>query len=480
MGVIRRMQTRVAALASNERGMAVPIVLTVMMIGLGFSAAAITVSISAQSGTNHDQASKDALAIADAGVQRALLNKNKIETSLAEPCVKKDPTTGYYRDKLPSAPSPWCDPVGGPTDPDARVGNGYFTYWVNPCFYTQVSGSGCASNINYFVALRFAKIVAEGCSNMSPTCAGGVTRRVAITPHGRVDSVTNSYTSGAIGRDAITTDGSSTINTDVATNGIVGMNASSEVCGDIQVGKGFKDLVDTGHQCPGHKVTEGHVTLPPINIDDSVCAPPTILPWPECDNNRITTGLDPATGNISWNPASRTLSMQGNSSLTLGGGDYSFCRLDTQGNSRLIMAAGATVRIFFDSPEACGLSTPVTQIDMTGDFSSTAWNPDAGNYDVIHIYMLGSTSGGDTRANFWGSTDNQFQLYAPGTDISMGGNATYTGGVAGKSLSLSGSAQLNYDPKMPPPGPGDPNFVLYQVDHYVECGPSGASPDANC
>jgi hypothetical protein len=487
MGVIRRMQTRVAALAGNEHGMAVPIVLTVMIIGLGFSAAAITVSISAQSGTNRDQDSKDALAIADAGVHRALLNKNKIEATNDEPCVVKDTNGDYTTAPLPSPPSEWCAPVGGPTDQNATVGNGYFRYWVKPCLFGPQlpEGTGCNPGPapgNYFSGLRLIKIVAEGYQDGG---TGLVTRRVAMTAYGWAGSTTNSYTAGAIGRDSITTDGNSKINTNVGTNGDVVMDASSELCGDIQVGKGHQ-VVNPEHQCPGYTITEGHVTLPPVKISDSVCAPPTMLPWPECDNGRITTGLDPATGNISWNPGARTLSMQGNSTLTLGGGDYSFCSLDTQGNSKLIMAAGAHVRIFFDSPEACGLSTPVTQIDVTGDFASTAWDPGTGNFDLIQMYMIGSTASppGTTLATFWGSSDNQFQLYAPGTDVSLGGNASYWGGVAAKTLALHGSAELNYDPKIPPPGLGDPDFVRYEINNYVECGPPGASPgaspDANC
>jgi hypothetical protein len=465
MGLIRRIQARIAALGSDERGMAVPVVLTVMVIGLGFSAVAVTLSVSAQSGTNHDQDSKDALAIADAGAQRALLNKNKIEATLDNPCVVKDSNGDYVTDPLPSPPSPWCASVGGPSDPDARVGDGYFTYRVMPCGY-GITGSGCTQGPN---KSRLMKVVSEGYQD-------GVTRRVSITASGIAGSVSSPYPSAAIGKDGVTTNGSSEIDGDVATNGNVTINGSSQICGNIQVGSG---KMVNGQQCGGsYTVTQGNLTLPPIKID-SVCAAPA-QPWPGCDNGRLSSGLDPMTGNVSWDPAARTLSMSGNSTVTLGGTDYSFCRLDAQGGSRLIMAAGAHVRIFFDSPESCGLSSPATQVDVTGSFTSTTWNPAVGSYDLPIIYMLGSTSGSiTTEARFWGSSDSQFQLYAPNTDVTMGGSADYWGTVAGKTLTTDGSGHLRSDPHVPPPV-GDPNFVLYTIRTYVECGPRGTTPDANC
>jgi hypothetical protein len=466
MDLIRRMQTRIAASGSNDRGMAVPIVLTVMIIGLGFSAAAVTAAVSAQSGTNHDQDSKDALAIADAGAQRALLNKNKIEAPLAQPCVVKDSNGNYVTDPLPSATSPWCTSVGGPSDPDAQVGDGYFTYRVMPCGY-GTTGTGCTQGPN---RSRLMKVVSEGYQD-------GVIRRVAITASGIAGSVSSNFPAAAIGKDGVSTDGSSTIYGDVATNGNVTMNGASKICGDIQVGSG-KNV--NGQQCGGsYTVSQGNLTLPPVKIDSSVCATPS-LPWPVCDDVRLTSGLDPITGSVSWDPATRTLSMSGNATVTLGGTDYSFCRLDAQGNSQLIMAAGAHVRLFFDSPENCGLSSPATQIDVTGSFTSTSWDPASGSYDLPIIYMLGSTSGSiATEAQFWGNADSQFQLYAPNTDVNMGGSATYWGTVAGKTLNTDGNAELRSDPNVPPPV-GDPNFVLYTIRTYVECGPQGTTPDANC
>ena len=146
MDRIRRMRQGFRALVSNERGIAIPTVLSVMVIGLGFSAVAITVAISAQGETTRDQNRKDALAIADAGAQRALFTYNKITTSGATPCVFKTGSgpaaTLIPPVTVPAATNPFCAPIGGAADPDAQVGNGYFTYWVDPCVGTHVGVTG--------------------------------------------------------------------------------------------------------------------------------------------------------------------------------------------------------------------------------------------------------------------------------------------------------------------------------------------------
>ncbi len=90
----------------------------------------------------------------------------------------------------------------------------------------------------------------------------------------------------------------------------------------------------------------------------------------------IRTG---GSGNVSWNSTTRVLSMNSNATLTMGGTDYFICRLVMDSNSRLYMAAGAKVRIYFDTPENCGLAANTAQIDMSSntEVSSTSWNPDA-------------------------------------------------------------------------------------------------------
>jgi len=474
MGRIRRIQASFGALLHSERGMAMPLVLTVIVIGLGFSAAAVTAAVSALNGSTVDQDSKSALAIADAGAQRALLTYNKIVSTDPRPCVVKigsGSSATYSNNTLPAATTPWCGAIGGAVDPDAQVGNGYFTYWVKPCLF-GVSGTGCQPGTGGWSKVRQVKIVSQGYQD-------GVTRRASVVATGIIGSTGNLNTSTkAVGLNGITTDGSSDIDVGVGTNADVTMLASSQICANIQVGQGHQ-VLNPSHQCSGYSVTQGTITLSPVDIS-SVNA--------SNSNGRLTNvnqpGQDTKTGTgFSWNPTTRTLTLTGSTTVTLGGLNYSFCKLDMQGNSQLIMAKGANTKIYFDSPENCGQASPATQISVTGNSAiiSTGWDPSNGNYQLPSIYMVGSTTR-QTLASFTGNSklDNQFQLYAPRTDVTLWGNTTYIGGVAGKTLSLGGSAYLTSDPNVPPPDAGAALFIVYTQNSYVECGPSGATVDANC
>jgi len=183
MGRIRRIQASFGALLHSERGMAMPLVLTVIVIGLGFSAAAVTAAVSALNGSTVDQDSKSALAIADAGAQRALLTYNKIVSTDPRPCVVKTgsgSSATYSNNTLPAATTPWCGAIGGAVDPDAQVGNGYFTYWVKPCLF-GVSGTGCQPGTGGWSKVRQVKIVSQGYQD-------GVTRRASVVATGIIGS----------------------------------------------------------------------------------------------------------------------------------------------------------------------------------------------------------------------------------------------------------------------------------------------------
>ena len=58
---------------------------------------------------------------------------------------------------------------------------------------------------------------------------------------------------------------------------------------------------------------------------------------------------------MTWSAGTRQLTIDHNSSLTLTGHMYSFCKLTLNSNSAIYIAAGQTVNIYFDSPEHCNL-----------------------------------------------------------------------------------------------------------------------------
>ncbi|HEX6602383.1 MAG TPA: hypothetical protein VF030_07035, partial [Solirubrobacterales bacterium] len=196
------------------------------------------------------------------------------------------------------------------------------------------------------------------------------------------------------------------------------------------------------------------------------------------------------------NPTNRQISLAGNTTLTVTGGDYFICGLHLSGNSELIMGAGAKVRFFFDTPEKCGLSSGASQITLSGNnrISATGYQPSAGQFDMPGFYLLGSTSR-STSVNLSGnySTVNEFVLYGPNTQVNISGNATFKGLIAGKRILVSGNGKFENDkgftlpPELQPPKTGGESggsgttARYYTAQSYVECtGLATSPPNANC
>ena len=135
------------------------------------------------------------------------------------------------------------------------------------------------------------------------------------------------------------------------------LSSNAQLCGQGSVGVGrHLDLISNA-QYNQHfdctvPLTEDDViqqplVLPPVNQGDA----PT-----NNDNGRFFA-QDPRSGKgVTWNPLTRTLVMKSNSEVNLGGSIYSLCKL-TFDNTTIYVAPGSQVKIYFDSPEACGLSS---------------------------------------------------------------------------------------------------------------------------
>jgi hypothetical protein len=166
----------------------------------------------------------------------------------------------------------------------------------------------------------------------------------------------------------------------------------------------------------------------------------------------------------------------------MGGGDYFVCGLYVQ-NGKVIMAGGpgVEVRIFFDTPENCGLEDGDAQIVITGNanITSTGFNPSAGMYNVPGLYVQGSPNISTTIDLSGNSGTNELMLYAPYSDIDMGGNSTWIGMLAGKSIYMHGTPKFESNPGIEAP---DIFYSsLWEPTRYIECTGSTASPpNASC
>ena len=145
------------------------------------------------------------------------------------------------------------------------------------------------------------------------------------------------------------------------------------------------------------------------------------------------------------------------------------------------MAENAHVRIFFDTPENCGLTSGATRFSVgsQGQLTATGFEPKLGKYDVFGLYFLGSETI-PTRIDLQaGAAGDEAIIYAPQVDIEMHGHAEWNGMMAGKTISMQGSDRIESDSHIE-----EPNIklaTLFARNHYVECtGATGTPPDANC
>ncbi|MGB7588576.1 MAG: hypothetical protein WBM00_07695, partial [Solirubrobacterales bacterium] len=460
-------RARLLLLARGEHGMALPAALFATVASLALAGAAVLSTVDVQHGAKRDNGSKSAIGAADAGANVAMMRLNRHAAMLTseEPCFKLNATTGVLEAGAAPASEPgWCAPIEG------EVGGATYSYrtsaYGSGVGTIHVVSTGTANEVSRRIQLSLNE------SNLWK----GVTKTELIgkeieLAEKKGDSMTklgqlkeelqaaeeeessSGGIAGLVGRESITASGNSDIRVGVATNGDLTTSGNTSICGSIQVGVG-KKWTHSGNasQCSGYSVTEGNLSLPAV----SSFMPSDIAT--HNSNGRITAcskGLpaecEKDTYNGKWsstapfNPSNRSISLSGNTILTLGGSDYWICSLSLSGNSKLIMAKGAHVRFFFDTPEHCGTSN---QISMSGnnEITATGYQPSLGQFDVPGFYLLGSptyTSQVSLSGN--SSTTDEFVIYGPDSYINVSGNATFKGIVAGKQIAWSGNGKIEQD-----------------------------------
>jgi hypothetical protein len=450
----RRLRRRFASLDS-ERGMALPTAMFAMIACFGLASVAVISSVNAQRGTHRDGGSKSAIAAADAGASVALMRLNRYskKLSVGTPCIGP-------AGEIQTPSDGWCPPA-----PAETVGGASFAYRVSA-----------------FQANGEVSVVSVG-------AAGGVSRRVNVklaSTQGKNVFLNEQL----IGETKMTFEGGPTIETNVGSNGNVEQSSSGKnsikLCGNIRHGVGKTSPIPQGPPtCPKQgTVTEGNKTLPPV-------VPPTNI-YSENSNCRLVPNCSsskdvdpyvgkPRTATKPWDAAKRFITVENGASLTMGGKDYLVCGLFL--NGELFMQSTSHVRIFFDKPENCPeLDSKNTQIEITATATvkSTAFGTSAGTFDIPGFYVMGSPTI-PTTVKISGSagSQNELMLYAPYSNLTIGGNATWIGMFAGKTVELNGNPKIKSDSRIPLPDISEPG--LLQRTRYVECnGATATPPDASC
>jgi hypothetical protein len=456
-------------LAGEQRGFAVPTVLFMMLAAFSVVSIGVIASIQAQSGTVRDDQSKSALATAEAGVSEALLHYNGDFTPPAsQPCLLP---SGSFVGAAGTQSGGWCTAVTG------SDGAGTFTYQVKP-----TPGTGTI------------EIVSSG-------DVSGVTRRVDVMAKS-VSGQQVFLDAGVKTQTGIDLDANSEIHSGSATGGDITLASNAHQCGLASVGVGhhlttagnaaYYQQTNCSTQLNPTSVGQQNITLPPVNQGDAAT---------HNDNARITNAVatngptpkDLISGNksdVTWDAATRQLTIDNNSSLTLTGQTYSFCKLTLKSNAALYIAAGQTVNIYFDSPEHCDVppgTLPVddsrhpelgtTQMDLSSNSRITSAT---GTPAKVAVYFVGSQTRltnllMSSNTQIAGSCVQNFIIYAPLSHIELNSNSQYCGALAGQSLHMDSNAQVFTDAD-------SQAFVLpgtaphYAVSQFVECSAASANP----
>lgn len=459
---------RMAGRLRAEAGFALPTTMLMLIAAFSVVSVGVASTVSVQRGTFRDQSTKSAVQLAQTGVNEALLHLNRIKpspTNACSPVSSSGPGAGG-----------WC-PAVTTTDP----AGGAYTYQVRVC---DALGSCPPADGKLGYSME---VVGTG-------TAGAATRRVYLRAHSaQGQQMFADYQVKAA--DDITLDSNAQIHTGTATNGNMTLSSNAKQCGQasVGVGKQFTLISNAGYfsdpSCtqPYSTVNQQPLVLPPVNQGDVVT---------NNDNGRFFT-QDVISGNKSkacWNGkngngqndsscSARHLDIQSNTSVTLGGSKYSFCKLTMSSNTSLLVASGHTVSIYFDSPEACGYSAGVVQLDMA---SNTRITTNDGQPAQVQLLFVGSTSR-QTKILLSSNTDinascvQNFVVYAPLTDVEMNSNSTYCGALAAKKLHLDSNADIRTD-ALSQGFTIPPTAAHYTFDRFVECTATttASSPIAGC
>lgn len=479
MAAIDRFLDLVRQLRRNEAGMALPVALFAMIGSMALAGAAVVATTDVQLGTTRDHSSKTAIAAADAGANVARVRQSRFGFILNSynPCLKLG-TSG----KLEKGPAElvggkeWCPPMSG------TVGDASYVYRVSPvgkacgAYELCVVSTGTADQMKRRIEVTFNR---SGIADDETELIGREIRDKEFELSAelkeaqwkeewskveqkrqeliklREEEKKRFGAEGFVGRDGITLSGNADIRVGVGTNGGLDTSGNASICGDIRVGVG-KKWTKSGNasQCAGYQVTQGNVSLPAVTsfMPTNIATVNSNARITTCTGTNVPLNCqkDSYTGNWSskppFDPKTRAITLSGNETLTVGGGDYWICSITFSGNSQLIMAKGARVRFFFDKPENCGNNG--NQLNLTGNnrISSTGYQPSVGNFEMPGFYFLGSTTVA-SQVNLSGNfgTVNEMIVYGPDTYINVSGNATFMGIIVGKQIAMSGNGKVAQD-----------------------------------
>ena len=403
---------------SDDGGFALIIAICALLVISLLAAAAVAIGLQTMSSSRRDTYRKGALEAAEAGLQIASYRLNMLD-----PANANSQNSECVGDALATP-----DPTGTCPSSLTTLGNGAsYRYWSTPVLGPRSTCAGQALSSDMSLAQRC--ITAVGIDN-------GIQERSQIrvaaftaAPFFPVDGVT--------GLKSVALNGGATVNGSGASNGTVSGKGNATATSNVLGPSGV--AVTTGNASLGPSTRLANpIVLDPVQPGTSVTSN---------DDYRISNGLaatpaspyDQVSGNVTWDPGTRELTMSGqHSSITLGGALYNFCSLSISGNANISLAPGVSAEIIIDSPDDPGSGCPAG----SGKFSLSGlatWTNPSQSPTALQIFVFGLDDGSNV-VTFVGNAAFYGVLYAPLSTVNLSGNGTFTGAISGATVNLNGNA----------------------------------------
>jgi hypothetical protein len=277
---------------------------------------------------------------------------------------------------------------------------------------------------------------------------------------------------GMTGYKSIADLNNSTITGIVASNGKITQSNGATVSG-VEVGPSGSFANSNQSPAPGVGVLGQPITIGQVDPGSSAintplggsCVPQTGVQQTNCDY-RISNYLsnpsacgsslacDPSS-KITFNTATRTLTMNNGATLTLGGGIYNFCELDAPNNATISLAPNVHAAIYIDSPADPNSGCPTTK-DSSGNWvyghlnlsNNVTWTNLSQDPTALQLYVYGDPSHpGANVVNFTNNTVFWGVLFAPSSTVSLSNssnNSAFWGAITGYAINTSNNYHFNW------------------------------------
>jgi type II secretory pathway pseudopilin PulG len=426
----------------RQDGIAMPLAVGVIMIVAMLSAVLAKTAMNSTDRANEDSNIKHALGAAEAGLQVASYRLNEAEPEPGQ-CVTNGPATPL--------PSGECD---GHTE---SVGNhGSYTYYVS-----QELPVGSAS-----------------CGDPPPTPPAGAER--CITVVGSVKDETRRVqvrvtalpvgtplypVQGVLGLSQVRFENSSTVRPAVGSNGLIAFPNTSFV-DRFELGPGAPAPQFRGSPRPQTVNHPAQFTLPPAPVGDTATS----------NQNRTIVN----SSRVTYTAATRDLYLD-SGTLTLGPGDYNFCRVRMVNGADIVVTG--PVRIFMDAPaevrpgSGCPSGTGWGNFRSEGQLDMNV----SGSPGWLQVLMVGWDPNGPYASRFGrcqfevlNSARVNGGIYAPYCQVHFFNSTLMNGAIAAYQVQFDNEATVNYSSELDDTGRDGSDWARSE---WRECRPEPSDPD---